>query len=96
MNEFARNPRMPSEPHPPELGVSETEAWMQLARTCNAEDIVDIADQITLLRQNGSPDIRNISVGVGSVVVERLHQGTMAPQLADAYFQQTSGYPLER
>ena len=72
------------------------EAWMQAAQDCTAEDIADIADQLTLLRQSGSPDVRDIAVGVGSVVLERLHEETMAPHLVDIYYQQTSGYTIER
>jgi hypothetical protein len=64
------------------------EIWTEAAQTCQPEDIVDIADQMGL----EVPLSPTILAGVNAVVTERLAKGSVAPQLADAYFDQVSRY----
>lgn len=69
------------------------EVWAQAAAECNPEDIVDIADQIAILRDHGADAIASeVQVQVGQIVTARLHDGDLHPTLAHHYFQQSSGY----
>jgi hypothetical protein len=70
------------------------EIWQEAALSCNPEDIVDIADQLTILGERNKEAAKDIRVLLGNVVIGRLHDGSLAPELVHNFFQQTSGYGI--
>ena len=66
--------------------------WVKAALECQPEDILDLTDQLSVVRETRETIANKIQSHLTPVVLKRLMDGEMAPQLAEKYFETIPGF----
>jgi hypothetical protein len=68
------------------------DVWITAAAVADTDGILDMADQLAVVRDHDPARAQAIGIELGAIVTERLAGGSLHPEVVNKYFQTASGY----
>lgn len=66
--------------------------WTAAAAEADTDAILDMADQLAVVRDHNPARAQAIGIEMGAIVTQRLAEGSLHPDVVDSYFQTATGY----